>query len=310
MLVIFWAFLVVGSVLNGQCYASCSSKAPGPLDLSTAKASIRNIINKNPQFGPLFLRAAFHDCFSASKSLKRSGCNGSLRSRRELGDRRNGGIQPLIEAIEPIKNKTCVSVADLLVYGSVLTVYKAGGPFVSPGLGREDVPEEFSDDSNRLPPGGLGTKETAKRIKAAYKKQGFGKRDIVASIVGGHAIGGRTTVAFNKNTGTFEQVRVNFTPHPLKFNAAYARHLIDLIKVRQPNGSMPSGFHVLPSDTSLLSLPNLQRWLLFYANKTPLCSRQKCRKSKFSTLGDLRLYRDFGQFLRKLFAMSDESVLA
>lgn len=249
-----------------------------------------------PTLGPLFVRAVFHDCFSATRSVNGSGCNGSLRDVRELQDRRNHGLLAVIDVVLPVSAATCVSVADLIVYGSTAGVYRAGGPFIAPRFGRRDAELGTIDNARHLPTGS-GPGDPMRAVLKSYSAQGFKHpREVVASIVGGHAIGGRIverTPAGNR--------REHFTPNPARFDAAYARHL--MMVEQRTNGKAGSGFHPLESDLALLRNLDMRPWVVFYSNSSKVCRRKICRNGNIVTWGDLHLYRDFGRFMTKLGGM-------
>lgn len=266
--------------------SACVPGKPSRRNRWVAQRAVWRMVRKDKALAARFLRAAFHDCFSASKAIKGSGCNGSLRSEAELNDVRNGGLRPLIRKIIPIAKKTCVSVADLLHYGSSAGVYLTGGPYTNPGGGRQDSPQGAQDDPASLPPSDPPNRATFNKIRVAYQNQGFkSPRDLVVSIVGGHAIGG--------SLGGL----LSFTPHPFLFDSSYARTLLQLHKQQANKANTvtaANGFHPLQSDLALFEDPNCLFWIKYYADKTP--TSQGSRKTR----GDKRLHKDFPVFMHRV----------
>lgn len=230
-----------------------------------AENLIERELSKQLDLAAGFIRASFHDCFTVTDEKKDSGCNGSLRLREELAGPKNNGLDKVMKFLEPILRASCISTADAIQIGVEKALLLTGGMHVSLGRGRTDA--ATSDMVDELP--GLFK---FKKLKEIYAKKKFTVPEMVASIVGGHAV------------GRFFGVR--FTSNPKKFNNMYAVNLVHFLQ----HGKDLKGFNSLSSDRGLLSDQEALLWVKFYADRSGAGPETK---------GTLRLKKDFMSYLSK-----------
>ncbi|KAI0565940.1 Peroxidase [Gracilaria domingensis] len=110
---------------------------------------------------PGFVRAAFHDCITATASNSNSGCNESLRLRAELRNSDNARLRRTINAIRDTRRESgaCISFADGIQIGTEIALAIAGDVDIEGKLADLDNPREDADSpdastdelSNELP---------------------------------------------------------------------------------------------------------------------------------------------------------------
>lgn len=194
----------------------------------------------------MLVRAAFHDCITATKSRRGSGCNGSLRLREELIHPQNSAFFELRAFLAPILKDTCVSWADAFQIGTEVAMRVTGGPRVFLGRGRTDAARQDKIDGE-IP---IAENNFAK-LKKIYARKGFNVREMVVSNVGGHALGGFQESGVEKK----------FTPRPGVFNNAYAENLVQRLR----SGRNEPGFNTMSSDLAWLTDPEGKLWIKYYA---------------------------------------------
>lgn len=226
-----------------------------------AKVLTAQVVKRNKRLAAAFIRATFHDCVTFTRNRRGSGCNGSLRLRKELAFSQNSGLNVLFNQLELIVRKSCISMADAITIGVEVSLKLTGGPSVSLGRNRKDavLPDSLS---GQLP--GISDFQTVKRF---YGRKGLNVRDLVVSHVGGHALGR----FFNKK----------FTPNENHFDNGYAINLLHFFKTRR----LLPGFNVLRSDRALVEHHEGLKWIRIYANRHS---------------GNKALNRDFNAFLLKI----------
>jgi len=111
-----------------------------------------------------------------------------MRFEPECSDAANAGLDKARAFLEPIKEKfPDVSYADIWIFAGLVALEEMGGPHIEMRWGREDL-DQGSDkipENGRLPDASLG----AEHVREVFYRMGFGDKEIVALVGGGHAIG-------------------------------------------------------------------------------------------------------------------------
>lgn len=252
-------------------------------EIPVALAEFEREINQDPSLIAGFVRAAFHDCITATNNNPNSGCNGSLRLPGELNNNNNRRLQNAINTIVEVVGSKCMSVADgiQLAMASALRMGLTGGPdvvadVVDPANPRADA--DTADTVNRQLP---NRNHGFDQLLAFYTRKGFERRDLVASCAGGHSFGG---FARGRRGG----VR-NFTPDRNQMSTSYAVNLIQ----RSSTGNNRQGFSTLNSDVALIADTEALDLLRTYSQNA----------DGFETLKE-----DFRKFLIKASRLSGQTV--
>lgn len=225
-----------------------------------------------PRLIPVFVRAAFHDCITATKDKSDSGCNGSLRP-KERGNHQNDEILDGLDLLDDVLPGTCLICGWHPAWndnsnGSRLERFfsQAQYPHRNSGLW-------FSRYTQWAP----AEKSKLHWAKGTVRREGFTSKELVASIVGGHSLG--------RFFGGQEEER-NFTTTPFVFNIDYSTNLVQ----RSDSGKNLVGFHIIPADKNLLDSPQAASLIMLFAGQTgilPNSSNYDAEKG-LSRLKDLR----------------------
>lgn len=222
----------------------CSFRAVQDRAMSQVFNSLISQMQSNPSLIPVFIRAAFHDCVPATSTKPGSGCNGSLQF--ELDDPANNRLDPFVPAVQSARSSStltnCVSVADSIQIGLSAALYISHGiDLRSTGIFSSSHPREDAtgpDDPGQLP----HFVWDYPTIADYYASKGFSEAEMVASCVGGHALGGFQVPGKPVSP---------FTPAK-QFSTLYAENLV--IRSVKKIGNAP-GFHTLPSDDAFITNP-------------------------------------------------------
>ena len=194
---------------------------------------------------PLMVRYSWHDSGTYDKVSKTGGANASIRFDQELGHDANAGLGFARTKIEEFKAKhPNESYADLIHAGGYAAVEFAGGPVMNFRFGRADAQSNAACTPNdRLPDAGQGVDH----LRDIFYRMGFNDQEIVA-LSGAHCLG-RAHADRSGHEGAW-------TPKPLIFDNTYFHELLN-----------PSSKELLrlPTDESLLSIPEFKHWVDRYA---------------------------------------------
>lgn len=261
-------------------------------DLLSIIAAIEAEISAAPPLVPQFVRAAFHDCITATQARPSSGCNGSLRLASELNNDANRGLSNAIGAIERVVVGTCMSIADGIQVASAVALRQptVNGPDVldavyNPASPRADATDpdvvdgELPDDGNNFT-----------QLSEFYARKGFSVVDLVASSAGAHSLGGEA----GRNRRP-----VPFTVDPGAVSNSYAYNLVQ----GSVTGQDLPGFHTLDSDTALIMDSDALQRLVLYAG----CAQvEQCTPDQVAGLAALNA--DFAVFLIKMSRLTGDTV--
>ena len=221
-----------------------------------AKSRLYKIFsNKIPiEYGPLFLRLAFHDAGTFRAANGRGGANGSIRLPGERSREENTGLEKGILLLEEIKNDFPeFSFADLIAFAGAYSVLMLGGPDIELSSGRLD-----SDDISepKLMP---DESDPVLKLKKNFEEMGLNSKDLVV-LSGAHTVG----MAYGRP----------ITRDFLKFNNSYFRCLL----------SHDEEANLLKSDSALLTDPELRKYVELYAVDEELFFRDFAESYKKMTL--------------------------
>eukprot|EP01040_Poterioochromonas_malhamensis_P007906 gene7906-8546_t len=181
------------------------------------------ILLENTNSHPLLLRLAWADAVNYDKTIDIwplcGGVNGSIRFISELEEPSNHGLSSAIDLLLPLKKRFYrISWADLIQMAGAVAVEECGGPILDLWYGREDIPFDLRDFSNRelkqygkqiakdrlipttvqdirnrmlpqpLPPYPLGEQGADVHLRIFQNRLGFTTHEMVA-LCGAHTIG-------------------------------------------------------------------------------------------------------------------------
>jgi len=200
--------------------APCQGSAPALVNYGAVRRELRLLMD-NPSWddgslAPIFIRLAWHSSGTYDKESGTGGSNGAgMRFATEAADPENAGLAAARAFLEPIKRRfPGISYSDLWVLAAYVGIEHTGGPAIPFTPGRTDHPDEsyWSGMSyGRLPAaekylcphvgGELGGQTDAEgRVlgweglcthvrNEVFYRMGFGDREIVALLCGGHVYG-------------------------------------------------------------------------------------------------------------------------
>lgn len=213
-------------------------------EIPTLSREFERRINQDPRLIAGFVRAAFHDCITATANIPNSGCNGSLRLRAELNNNNNRRLRSPVQTIEDVVGSYCMSVADgiQLAMATALRMERTNGPDVVAEVVDPANPRVDANTPDRVNGQLPNRNHRFSQLLAFYSRKGFRKTDLVSSCAGGHSFGGFTRARGGGG------VR-NFTPDRNQMSSSYARNLFRRSSTRN-NGR---GFNTLNSDEALIT---------------------------------------------------------
>lgn len=268
-------------------FPSCTA-AEIEADYATVKLAFANEIANNPSLLPAYVRAAFHDCFTASTDKPESGCNGSLRLLTELTNFANSNLAVPMLSITTVVAGTCVSVADGIQLANAVALEISGGPLIASDVVDSSNPrgDASSADTVVLPPrGGSFT-----QLLELYETKGFDATDLVSSSAGGHSLGRFTQGA----------TRVPFTNDTQLVSGHYSYNLVQ----KRVSTTNLDGFNTLNSDNVLNDNADSRTKLDSYAG----CQQNGGVCSPNFTTGIGTLNHDFKIFLIKMSRLTGTTV--
>ncbi|XP_077242858.1 peroxidase RIP1-like [Tasmannia lanceolata] len=162
-----------------------------PKALPAIRKVVEEAVQKERRMGASLLRLHFHDCFV-------NGCDGSILlddtdkidgEKNALPNRNSARGFDVVDKIKSAVDIVCggpvVSCADILAVAARDSVVALGGPTWKVQLGRRDSTTASRTDANNDIPAPF---MDLPALINNFKKQGLGKRDLVA-LSGGHTIG-------------------------------------------------------------------------------------------------------------------------
>jgi len=223
-----------------------SSAVISPLD--DYYAAVRRELHEmmdNPSWddgslAPIFIRLAWHSSGTYDAATATGGSNGAgMRFEREAADPENGGLHTARAFLEPVKRKfPGISYSDLWVLAAYVGLEHTGGPHIPFRPGRVDHESEAT--APPLPYGRLpaaekyvsygegfdaegrpsGWEGLCHHIRnEVFYRMGFGDREIVALLCGGHVYG-RCHPTSSGYAGAWVE-------HPTQWSNEYATDMLE-----------------------------------------------------------------------------------
>jgi len=273
------------------------AQAAGSVDYKAVSADISGLIDKNPDWGPTFVRLAWHSSGTYDKMSKTGGSSGgTIRFEEELVHGGNAGLAvTAVPWLEPLYKKysaSGLSHADLYTLAGVTAVKKFGGPTVPWGSGRVDLMEDAITPDGRLPNAdsgpALADKADSNHLRDIFGRMGFNDQEIVA-LSGAHALGRCHTTASGFDGP--------WSPTPTTFNNSYYTLLSNLNWVPKDWSGPPQyvdaptgKLMMLPTDLVLLQDKSFLKWVKVYAKDGPLFEKDfSAAFNKLEELGTTNL---------------------
>ncbi|CAB9525067.1 c peroxidase, mitochondrial [Seminavis robusta] len=267
------AFMATGAVgAFSLMMPNLPAHAADGVDYKAVASDIMDLVKANPDWGPTFVRLAWHSSGTYDKVSKTGGSGGgTIRFKDELAHGGNAGLAvTAVEWLEPIHAKYAdagLSYADLYTLAGVASIKQMGGPAIGWSSGRTDQPEEFITPDGRLPNADSGPpladKSDADHLRTIFYRMGFNDQEIVA-LSGAHALG-RCHETASGYVGPW-----TFTP--TTFNNAYFTLLTSLKWIPKDWSGPPQyvdggtgKLMMLPSDLVLLEDKPFLKWVNVYA---------------------------------------------
>ncbi|KAI9328073.1 ascorbate peroxidase [Obelidium mucronatum] len=158
-------------------------------DWVNLREAIKTIVQVK-QYGPVFLRLAWHDSATGNIWTGTGGPHSTM-SLQDPEDPQNKGLQRAIDALDPLYDiyDGKISRADLWSYAGAVAVRVMGGPNTKWRPGRNDITHlsqaRLKSPDNNIP---LAT-DNWPTIVNKFKSMGLNESDIAALIHGGHGVG-------------------------------------------------------------------------------------------------------------------------
>lgn len=173
------------------------------VDFANVQADIQALL-PNPaadsgNYGPLFIRLAWHCAGTYRTTDGRGGCDGArIRISPESDSPDNAGLAAALELLRPIKDSyPAMSWGDLIVLAGTTAITTNNGPEVKFCAGRVDVDEGsdspiYMEDGTDSPNGLIYVDAGAagpKEIRDQFTLMDMNDQETVALVGGGHAFG-------------------------------------------------------------------------------------------------------------------------
>lgn len=262
-------------------------------DFERVKTSIAEAITDNQSGVNLiaaFVRAAFHDCITATPDKPTSGCNGSLRLAEEINNANNARLAPAIAQVTDAVTGTCVSVADGIQLAMVVSLAMAGGPDVSAEVVDAANPRVDATIADTVDGQLPDRNSNFATLASFYASKGLSETDLVSSSAGAHSIGG-----FRGRGGVLP-----FTNDANTVSPGYSRNLISFSET----GNHIDGFNTLRSDRALVTNADALDKLRMYSGCT--VAAEGCDQNASNGLALLNA--EFKDFLIKMSRMTGLTV--
>ena len=250
---------------NGE---SSFKAAVSDSDFKQLRKDVKALMEKDANLGPTLVRLAWHSSGTYDKMTQTGGSSGgTIRFKEELAHGGNAGLDKMVAALEPIKERNPkISYADMYAYAGKVAIEEMGGPTMEFKYGRVDEmdPSKVTPDG-RLPDADKGDHagpKTTQGLRDVFYRMGFDDQEIVA-LSGAHALG-RCHADASGYVGPWSST-------PLLFNNSYYGLLKGLkwtenTKTKKFQYEDPSGqLMMLPSDIVLLEDENFKKYVDVYA---------------------------------------------
>ena len=250
---------------NGE---SSFKAAVSDSDFKQLRKDVKALMEKDANLGPTLVRLAWHSSGTYDKMTQTGGSSGgTIRFKEELAHGGNAGLDKMVAALEPIKERNPkISYADMYAYAGKVAIEEMGGPHMEFKYGRVDEmdPSKVTPDG-RLPDADKGDRagpKTTQGLRDVFYRMGFDDQEIVA-LSGAHALG-RCHADASGYVGPWSST-------PLLFNNSYYGLLKGLkwtenTKTKKFQYEDPSGqLMMLPSDIVLLEDENFKKYVDVYA---------------------------------------------
>ncbi|KAJ3032069.1 UNVERIFIED_CONTAM: hypothetical protein HDU68_006842 [Siphonaria sp. JEL0065] len=158
-------------------------------DWVNLREGIKTIVQVK-QYGPVFLRLAWHDT-ATGNIWKGTGGPHATMNLQDPEDPQNKGLQRAIDALEPLYAlyQDKISLADLWSYAGAVAVRVMGGPNTKWRPGRQDITDisqaRLKSPDNDLP----RATDSWATIKTKFESMGLNVSDVAALLHGGHGVG-------------------------------------------------------------------------------------------------------------------------
>ena len=251
---------------NGE--SSLNKAAVSDSDFKQLRKDVKALMEKDANLGPTLVRLAWHSSGTYDKMTQTGGSSGgTIRFKEELAHGGNAGLDKMVAALEPIKERNPkISYADMYAYAGKVAIEEMGGPTMEFKYGRVDEmdPSKVTPDG-RLPDADKGDHagpKTTQGLRDVFYRMGFDDQEIVA-LSGAHALG-RCHADASGYVGPWSST-------PLLFNNSYYGLLKGLkwtenTKTKKFQYEDPSGqLMMLPSDIVLLEDENFKKYVDVYA---------------------------------------------
>ena len=251
---------------NGE--SSLNKAADSEKDFKQLRKDVKALMEKDANLGPTLVRLAWHSSGTYDKMTQTGGSSGgTIRFKEELAHGGNAGLDKMVAALEPIKERNPkISYADMYAYAGKVAIEEMGGPTMEFKYGRVDEMDPSKVTPNgRLPDADKGDHagpKTTQGLRDVFYRMGFDDQEIVA-LSGAHALG-RCHADASGYVGPWSST-------PLLFNNSYYGLLKGLkwtenAKTKKFQYEDPSGqLMMLPSDIVLLEDENFKKYVDVYA---------------------------------------------
>eukprot|EP01059_Diplonema_ambulator_P020352 TRINITY_DN3410_c0_g1_i1.p1 TRINITY_DN3410_c0_g1~~TRINITY_DN3410_c0_g1_i1.p1 ORF type:complete len:321 (+),score=66.51 TRINITY_DN3410_c0_g1_i1:52-963(+) len=251
-----------GMVFKGHNEVSAFWGCPHQSPISKVKQireEIEKLIEDRPEYGPEFVRLAWHSSGTYNKSSADGGNHGTMDMKPECDDGANAGLGVPRSALAPIKAAHPeITKADLWVLASLIAIDNMGGPKIPFYYGRTDG--TACPPIGRLP----DASKSHDHIRAVFTDgYGFNDEELVA-LIGAHAIG-----RCNRDRSGYEGP---WTHDPYGFTNSFFTELLNNTWRIKP-GALKEQYEdeatksimMLPADMALTKDPVLLQWCKRYA---------------------------------------------
>lgn len=251
---------------NGE--SALNKAADSEKDFKQLRKDVKALMEKDANLGPTLVRLAWHSSGTYDKMTQTGGSSGgTIRFKEELAHGGNAGLDKMVAALEPIKERNPkISYADMYAYAGKVAIEEMGGPTMEFKYGRVDEMDPSKVTPNgRLPDADKGDHagpKTTQGLRDVFYRMGFDDQEIVA-LSGAHALG-RCHADASGYVGPWSST-------PLLFNNSYYGLLKGLkwtenTKTKKFQYEDPSGqLMMLPSDIVLLEDENFKKYVDVYA---------------------------------------------
>jgi len=220
-------------------YAEATAAASG-INYEALRADLFRMMEEpswdDGSYAPPLIRLAWHSSGTYDRGDGSGGSNGAtMRHELESADPDNNGLAKARSYLEPVQARyPGLTHADLWVLAAYVAIEHTGGPRIRFTGGRSDAPAEKAISPGRLPNPERGLKEgfnvdsegrlegwenTSQHVRDIFYRMGFGDREIVALLCGGHVYGR----CHNEHSGYAGA----WVENPTFFSNEYAADLID-----------------------------------------------------------------------------------